>query len=93
LPAWVGTTEAVQKIKAHNKHQNSTKDATLFLPMAFSAGSPPHPAYGAGHASVAGACVTVLKAWFDEDVKLGALITSAMADKRRKDPGALQGLL
>ena len=25
-----------------------------------------HPAYGAGHATVAGACVTLLKAWFDE---------------------------
>jgi hypothetical protein len=37
-----------------------------FLPMAFPEGSPLHPAYGAGHATVAGACVTILKAWFDE---------------------------
>ena len=36
-----------------------------FLPMAFAEGSPMHPAYGAGHATVAGACVTVLKAFFD----------------------------
>ena len=28
-------------------------------------GSPTHPSYGAGHATVAGACVTILKAWFD----------------------------
>lgn len=35
------------------------------LPMAFQEGSPMHPAYGAGHASVAGACVTILKAFFD----------------------------
>ncbi len=35
------------------------------LPMAFPEGSPTHPAYGAGHATVAGACVTILKAWFD----------------------------
>ena len=34
--------------------------------MAFSEGSPTHPSYGAGHATVAGACVTILKAWFDE---------------------------
>jgi hypothetical protein len=39
---------------------------TYLLPMAFPEGSPTHPAYGAGHATVAGACVTVLKAWFDE---------------------------
>lgn len=40
------------------------------LPMAFPEGSPLHPAYGAGHATVAGACVTVLKAWFDESYVL-----------------------
>jgi len=34
------------------------------------AGSPTHPAYGAGHATVAGACVTILKAWFEESTKL-----------------------
>ncbi|MFI9006189.1 vanadium-dependent haloperoxidase [Actinosynnema sp. NPDC053489] len=36
------------------------------LPQAFPEGSPTHPAYASGHATVAGACVTVLKAWFDE---------------------------
>lgn len=41
-------------------------DQTYLLPQAFPEGSPTHPAYGAGHATVAGACVTILKAWFDE---------------------------
>ncbi|MDQ3895745.1 MAG: vanadium-dependent haloperoxidase [Actinomycetota bacterium] len=36
------------------------------LPSAFPEGCPTHPAYGSGHATVAGACVTVLKAFFDE---------------------------
>ncbi|HEX8070663.1 MAG TPA: vanadium-dependent haloperoxidase [Pyrinomonadaceae bacterium] len=40
------------------------------LPMAFPEGSPTHPSYGAGHATVAGACVTILKAWFKETTKL-----------------------
>lgn len=40
---------------------------THLLPQAFPEGSPLHPAYGAGHATVAGACVTMLKAWFAED--------------------------
>ena len=35
------------------------------LPMAFPEGSPVHGSYGAGHATVAGACVTVLKAFFE----------------------------
>lgn len=39
---------------------------SFLLPMAFPEGSPIHPAYGAGHATVAGACVTLLKALFDE---------------------------
>lgn len=36
------------------------------LPMAFPEGSPMHTSYGSGHATVAGACITILKAWFDE---------------------------
>jgi hypothetical protein len=36
------------------------------LPMAFPEGSPTHTSYGSGHAAVAGAAVTMLKATFDE---------------------------
>lgn len=43
---------------------------TALLPQAFPEGSPTHPAYGAGHATVAGACVTILKAWFDEAFRI-----------------------
>jgi len=39
---------------------------TAFLPIQFPEGCPTHPAYGAGHATVAGACVTILKAVFDD---------------------------
>lgn len=42
------------------------RNGTYFLPQAFKEGSPMHPSYGAGHATVAGACVTVLKAWFKD---------------------------
>jgi hypothetical protein len=38
--------------------------------MEFQEGSPTHPSYGAGHATVAGACVTVLKAFFDENAPM-----------------------
>ena len=38
----------------------------MVVPLAFPEGSPTHPSYGAGHGTVAGACVTILKAWFDE---------------------------
>lgn len=68
--------ELVQK---HNQKQNEklpdwTDDVlkgwisdtkNYLLPMAFPEGSPMHPSYGAGHATVAGACVTILKAFFE----------------------------
>ncbi len=57
------TTDA---INAHNRSLVSgSAGNTVLLPMAFAEGSPMHPAYGAGHATVAGACVTILKAFFD----------------------------
>ena len=62
-------------ITDHNKAQNQgadagqlgwiSPDANYLLPMAFPEGSPTHGSYGAGHSTVAGACVTVLKAFFD----------------------------
>ena len=38
--------------------------SNYLLPMAFAEGSPMHPSYGAGHATVAGGCITMLKAFF-----------------------------
>ncbi len=52
-------TEAGQAIL--NQRRGCGDAEAYFLPMAFTAGSLTHPAYGAGHATVAGACVTVLR--------------------------------
>jgi hypothetical protein len=38
---------------------------TYLLPQAFPEGSPTHPAYPTGHGTVGGACVTLLKFFFD----------------------------
>jgi len=43
-----------------------SKYGTNLLPMAFPEGSPNHTSYGSGHATVAGACATMLKALFDD---------------------------
>jgi hypothetical protein len=56
LPGFVATTHAATAVE--------DRCESLLLPMAFTPGSPTHPAYGAGHATVAGACVTILKAYF-----------------------------
>lgn len=70
------------KVVDHNRCQNNiysdrftdpTKtrnEDSYLLPMAFAEGSPMHPSYGAGHGTVAGACVTVLKAFFDHGFTL-----------------------
>jgi membrane-associated phospholipid phosphatase len=39
---------------------------SYLLPMAYPEGSPTHPAYPSGHAAIAGACATILKAFFKE---------------------------
>lgn len=52
-------SQAVQSVFSAN--------GTYLCPQAYSEGSPTHPSYPAGHATIAGACVTVLKAFFNED--------------------------
>ena len=53
------------------------KHPSGLLPMAFPEGSPMHPAYGAGHATVAGACVTMLKAFFNENAPVQELVVAS----------------
>lgn len=56
-------SEALNRVKL--------KTGTEFLPMAYPEGCPIHPAYPSGHATIAGACVTVLKAFFDGGAVIG----------------------
>ena len=46
--------------------QVGDKFPSYLLPQAYPEGAPTHPAYGAGHATISGACITILKAFFDE---------------------------
>ena len=45
--------------------QTFNKFGTWLLPQAFPEGSPYHPSYPTGHGTVGGACITVLKFFFD----------------------------
>lgn len=40
---------------------------TYLLPQVFPEGCPTHPSYPSGHATISGACATILKAFFDEE--------------------------
>ncbi len=55
-----------------------SKYGTYFLPQAFPEGSPQHPSYPQGHASMAGACATILKAAFDGSVQFNTLNNGAI---------------
>ncbi len=58
----VGGSTALEMIFSQN--------GNYLLPMAFPEGSPTHPAYPAGHATTAGACSTILKAFFNENFEI-----------------------
>lgn len=58
--------EILNSINTSSRLGGYLTPGNALLPMAFPEGCPTHPAYGAGHATVAGACVTILKAWFKE---------------------------
>lgn len=47
-----------------------TKFGSFLLPQAFPEGSPTHPCYPTGHGTVAGACVTAIKFFFDCNQKI-----------------------
>ncbi|HYV83805.1 MAG TPA: vanadium-dependent haloperoxidase [Pyrinomonadaceae bacterium] len=63
-------SEILNSFNDSNRLKGFMPAGSALLPMAFPEGSPTHPAYGAGHATVAGACVTILKAWFKETTRL-----------------------
>lgn len=55
-------------------------EGNYFLPQAFPEGSPLHPAYGSGHSTLAGACVTILKAWFDSEMPYNEFAPLVVSD-------------
>jgi membrane-associated phospholipid phosphatase len=59
-------TEILNSVTTNTRLGGYLPAGNALLPIAFPEGSPTHPSYGAGHATVAGACVTILKAWFNE---------------------------
>jgi hypothetical protein len=54
-------------LNSQGLQQSFNKYGTWLLSLAFPEGSPAHPAYPTGHGTVGGACITVLKFFFDGD--------------------------
>jgi hypothetical protein len=76
-------------IAAYNQHLNQVRfgsnEASYLLPMERPGGSPNHPSAPGGHALAAGACITILKAWFKEDT----VINPALLVEPNRDGTAL----
>jgi hypothetical protein len=53
-------------LNSHAVAQSFAKYGSYLLAQAFPEGSPTHPSYPTGHGTVAGACITFLKFFYDE---------------------------
>jgi len=62
--------DTLGRVLSYNSTQSvyypSENVATYLLSQAYPEGCPLHPSYTSGHATVGGACVTVIKAFFDD---------------------------
>jgi len=59
-------------------------DEKAFLPLQYAEGSPTHPAYPAGHATISGACATFLKIMFAD----GAWSSTGLGEMQGNDDGS-----
>ena len=60
-------------------------DNKAWLPIQYAEGSPTHPSYPAGHATIAGACATILKLYFAD----GAWSTTGLSPVHSLDGNSL----
>lgn len=65
------------------------QNGTYLLPQPFPEGSPTHPCYPTGHGTVAGACITALKFFFDAGQKIRPLLQVAGRDVYEPDSAGL----
>jgi membrane-associated phospholipid phosphatase len=52
------------------------RNGTYFIPLSYPEGCPLHPSYPSGHATAAGAAVTILKWFFDETATFGKVASN-----------------
>jgi hypothetical protein len=80
LLAWVQAYNLRQVGLPGNEYLTQENANTYLLAQVYPEGSPIHPSSPAAHASMAGACTTVIKAFFDTDVLIASKITPVKPD-------------
>lgn len=72
-PDLLGDQDLLDLVFEYNRQQNLQRlgvdEGSFLLPQMNASGGPTHPAFPSGHAVSAGACIAVLKAWFNEDAE------------------------
>jgi len=64
---WVKSYNTIQETDAVQDPLTPPLAETYLLSQMFPDGSPVHPSYPSGHATVSGACITIMKAFFKDD--------------------------
>ena len=78
------SSAVIAKVEAFNAANGG--DNAAFLPLQYAEGSPTHPAYPAGHATIAGACATFLKIMMAD----GSWASTGLEEKKAIDAQNLQ---
>lgn len=64
-------------LNSHAVGQVFSKYGSYLLPAAYPEGGPQHPSYAEGHGVIAGACVTALKAFFNESFVIASPVVAS----------------
>lgn len=64
-------------LNSNGAQQIFSRYGNHLLPQVYPEGSPTHPSYPSGHATIAGACATVLKAFFNESFVLNNSVVAS----------------
>jgi len=91
LLAWVKARNITQESLSENALA-SGEGETYLLGLVYPEGSPTHPAYPAGHAVLAGACATIVKAFFENDTLLKDYTDLSPVKPNPSDPTTLVAL-
>lgn len=78
----IGGINLLNWVRSTNQRQapGNSAYATYLLALEYPEGSPVHPSYLAGHATVAGATVTVMKAFIDDTAQFSTYATPMVPD-------------
>jgi hypothetical protein len=69
--------DLLEWVRAQNESDGAS---TYLLSQAYPEASPLHPSWPSGHATIAGACITVIKALFDDQALIKSVLTPVKPD-------------